>query len=265
MKSTGKKILNKLLNVEFNNFLWFFLLRRLCRLNKIYFNLSDKKKLPQNNYPLTNLNKLFETQYSNYLQQNKKLNLDIYNLFKKYFKKNSKIKLLDYGGENLDLYLFLKDKYPNIKIIVVNQLKLVNFLKKFLKKRKIENIKVFNNFYKIKNIKFDFVYFGSSLQYIKNYEKILDLVVKSSSKYIYISASSFFYGDLAKKNIIVKQLNLLPIIMYCYLLNFNFIRKYFDKKNFIILSKKRNPFKKINYRNFEFKIDYLNVLFKRNF
>ena len=130
MKSTETKIFNKFLNIEINNFLWLFLLRRICRLNKIYFNLSDKKKLPENIHPLSSLNTLFEAQYSNYIQKMKKFNLDIYNTFKKYFKKNSKIRLLDYGGENLDLYLFLKDKYPNIKIIVVNQLKLVNFLKR---------------------------------------------------------------------------------------------------------------------------------------
>ncbi len=160
---------------------------------------------------------------------------------------------------------FLKDKYPNIEITIINQAKLVYHFKKYLKKKKIKNIKVLSNFHKIKKVKFDFVYFGSSLQYIKNYEKILDLVVKSSSKYVYISASSFFYDDPAKKNIIVKQLNLLPIIMYCYFFNFNFLKKYFKKKNFMILSKKKNPFKKINFRNFEFKIDYLNILFKRNF
>ena len=48
---------------------------------------SNKKKLSQNNYPLTGLNELFETQYSNYIHKNKKLNLDIYNLFKNYFNK----------------------------------------------------------------------------------------------------------------------------------------------------------------------------------
>ncbi len=108
MKSTETKIFNKFLNIEINNFLWLFLLRRICRLNKIYFNLSDKKKLPENNHPLSSLNTLFEAQYSNYIQKMKKFNLDIYNTFKKYFKKNSKIRLLDYGGENLDLYLFFK-------------------------------------------------------------------------------------------------------------------------------------------------------------
>ena len=257
-------MINKVLNIETYNFIWLYFLRKVCRFYKIYFVPSNKKRLPKNNHPLINLTFFFDNQYFNYTKGNRKYSLDVYYVLKKYFKRNAKIKFLDYGGENLDLYLYLQEKYPKIEIIVINQAKLVVYFKNFIKKKKIKNIKIINNINKIKNLKFDFVNFGSSLQYIKNYEKILNIVIKKASKYIYISASSFFYSRVNLEKIIVKQVNLLPVIMYCYIFNLNFIVKLFKKNNYKVLKKKNNSFKKINFKNFNFKIDHLNILFEKN-
>ena len=68
----------------------------------------------------------------------------------------SRFHFLDYGGENIDLYMFLKKKFPKIHIIVINQSPLNFHLKKFLKKKKLRNIKVLSNKSKLKNIKFDY-------------------------------------------------------------------------------------------------------------
>ena len=214
------KMINKLLNLEIKNFFWFFLIRKISRIFKIYFVLSTKDYLPKNNHPLHNLNLLFENQYNNFLKNNFNFNKDLFYSLKSLFLKNKNVKILDYGGENLDLYLFLKKKFPKIKIIIINQKKLNIVLKNFIKKKKIKNIQIFSDIKKINNIKLNLVYFGSSLQYIENYEQILKFLLKKKIKYFCISASSFFYSKKFNKKIIMKQVNLLPYVLYCYSFNY---------------------------------------------
>ena len=136
-------------------------------------------------------------------------------------------------------------------------------LKRLIRNKKIKDIKVFKNIKNSKNLKYNFVHFGSSLQYLRNYEKILKFLLRKTVGFLCISASSFFYEDI-KKKIITKQVNLLPIIMYCYIFNFNYLKKLIISQNFKILSKKANPYKKINFNNFDFKVDHLNLVFKKN-
>ena len=255
-------MINKLLNLEIKNFFWLILIRKISRIFKIYFVLSDKNYLPKNNHPLHNLNLLFENQYNNFLENKFNFNKDLFHNLKKHFSKHKKIKILDCGGENLDLYLFLKSKFPKISIIVINQKKLNNILKNFLKKKKIKNIQVFSDIKKINHIKLDLVYFGSSLQYIKNYEEVLKLLLKKKIKYFCISATSFFYSKFNKK-IILKQVNLFPYFLYCYSFNYIHISSLFNKYGYKIMNKKLNPYKKINFRNFSIKIEYLNIKYKK--
>ena len=256
-------MINKLLNLEIKNFFWIFLTRKISRIFKIYFVFSAKNYLPKNNYPLHNLNLLFENQYNNFHKNNFNFNKDLFHNLKGCFLKNKTIKILDYGGENLDLYLFLKKKFPKATIIVINQKKLNNVLKNFIKKKKIKNIQVFSDIKKINNIKLDLVYFGSSLQYMKNYEEILKFLLKKKVKYFCISATSFFYSKKFNKKIILKQVNLLPYILYCYSFNFIHINSLFSKYGYKIINKKFNPYKKINFRNFSIKVEYLNIQYKK--
>ena len=256
-------MINKLLNLEIKNFFWLILIRKISRIFKIYFVLSDKNYLPKNNHPLHNLNLLFENQYNNFLENKFNFNKDLFHNLKKHFSKHKKIKILDYGGENLDLYLFLKSKFPKISIIVINQKKLNNILKNFLKKKKIKNIQVFSDIKKINHIKLDLVYFGSSLQYIKNYEEVLKLLFKKKIKYFWISATSFFYSKKFNKKIILRQVNLFPYVLYCYSFNYTHISSLFNKYGYKVMNKKINPYKKINFRNFSIKIEYLNIKYKK--
>ena len=256
-------MINKLLNLEIKNFFWLILIRKISRIFKIYFVLSTKNYLPKNNHPLHNLKLLFENQYNNFLENKFNFNKDLFHNLKKHFSKHKKIKILDYGGENLDLYLFLKKKFPKATIIVINQKKLNNVLKNFIKKKKIKNIQVFSDIKKINHIKLDLVYFGSSLQYIKNYEEVLKFLLKKKIKYFCISATSFFYSKKFNKKIILKQVNLFPYFLYCYSFNYIHINSLFNKYGYKIMNKKFNPYKKINFRNFSIKIEYLNIKYKK--
>ena len=56
-------MINYLLRMELNNFLWLKIARKISRLFKIYFVKTDYKILPKNNHPLINLENIFEKQY----------------------------------------------------------------------------------------------------------------------------------------------------------------------------------------------------------
>ena len=162
------------------------------------------------------------------------------------------------------MYLFLKKKFSKIYIYVINQPKLNYHLQRFINKKKIDRITVLSNTDKLKNIKLDFVYFGSSLQYIKNYDKILKIILKKKIKYLYVSATSYFKSKDFNDKIILKQVNLLPTELYCYCFNYHYIFSLLKNYGYTKISEKQNSYKKINFKNFSFKINYLNILFKRN-
>jgi len=249
--------------MELNNFLWLKIARKISRLFKIYFVKTDYKILPKNNHPLINLENIFEKQYKNYQKEKKFFNKAIYLHLKRNFKRKDKIKFLDYGGENIDLYLFLQSRFPKICITVVNQQLLNFYLKKFLKKKKLKNIKVLSNKLKLKNLKFDYVNFGSSLQYIKEYEHLLKTLINKNIKFFNITATSFFYEKSSTKLFIAKQVNLLPTIMYCYFFNYYYIKLFFNKFDYEVKQRKINSFKKINFKNLKTKIEHLDILFEK--
>ena len=120
-----------------------------------------------------------------------------------------------------------------------------------------------NNLKDINNIKFNFVHFGSSIHYVNNYLEILSTILKKSNGYIYFTGMHFFKKKIYKK-FQVKQTNLLPISLFCYFFNINYFIKILKKNSFCLISKKNNPFKKICYKNFAFKINNLDLLFKKN-
>lgn len=258
-------MINKILNLDIKNHLWLLFARKISRIFNIYFVPTKKKYLPNRNHPLKNLNIFFDNQYKNFKNKKFHFNKDLYRNLINNFSKNQNIKLLDFGGENIDLYLFLKKKFSKIKIYVINQPKLNNYFKKFIIKKKISDITVLTNNDKIKKLHFNYVYFGSSLQYVKDYDKILKILLKKKIKYFYISATSFFYSNILGDKMVLKQVNLLPSVLYCYSFNFRYIVNLFKNNKYVVISKKTNSYKKINFRNFPVEIDYLNILFKKKF
>ena len=102
-----------------------------------------------------------------------------------------------------------------------------------------------------KQIDFDIVYFGSSLQYIKNYKEEL-LTFFNKSKYILISQTPFFHNDLLSEKIILKQINMHPEINYLYLFNLNYFIKFMNKNNYELVEKNINKVTKfLNFKNFD--------------
>ena len=110
------------------------------------------------------------------------------------------------------MYYYLNKKFRNLNYFFKDQ--------KFVE----EKVRIIANDNKLKNLfvsdpenqsTFDILYFGSTLQYIKNYKEELNKFF-SKSKYILISQSPFFQNDKLKEKIILKQINMHPEINYLY-------------------------------------------------
>ena len=128
---------------------------------------------------------------------------------------------------------------------------MVLFFIKLKEKYKFENITVLENLTEISKNKYDFICFGSVVQYMENYEQILAIATKVSKKYIFFSATYFFSKNIdEKKRIIVRQVNFIPSEIYCYFFNFNDFLEIFTANKFYVVSKDKNIVGKINYNNF---------------
>ena len=113
----------------------------------------------------------------------------------------------------------------------------------------------------------DILYFGSTLQYIKNYKEEL-IKFFSKSKYILISQTPFFQNDKLKEKIILKQTNMHPEINFLYLFNINYFIRFMEKNSYELVEKNINKVTKfLNFKNFDRKkykdINMYDLLFKQ--
>jgi|LakMenEpi03Aug12_release.lakeMendotaPanAssembly.Ray.scaffolds.fasta_scaffold582284_2 hypothetical protein len=237
-----------------------------------YFLITDYKKLPLLNY--INNNNLYK-------QKNliEKFNINQYQtsfmtcpylhqlLLTKY-NRNDNFSFLDIGGENIDFFLQLKKNFKNVKYNVFNLEKINDDYNKLKFDFKYQNLNVILKINDIFNNKFDFVNFGSCIQYFDNYENILENITENNSQ-IFFSGTTLFESRSKnyEKHVIVKQVNMLPQINYCYFFNKNFFYNFFYKKNFNLIFESKNLTDNVNFKNFRIlfeKIQYYDFFFKKN-
>tara|TARA_B100001057_G_scaffold43544_1_gene38938 strand:- start:92 stop:892 length:801 start_codon:yes stop_codon:yes gene_type:complete len=259
------EFLNNLLLKKFTRFFPKTINRKLLRRYGIFFVPTNLKILPKNFYPIyIKLNEQIEL-VENFdatkklIKFNTKMDMDIF--LKKLFKKK-KINYLDIGGDNIDLYLKLNNKL-NVKNYYVLNFKSIIDVFKFIKKKfKMKNFFPVTNLPKLKNL--DCVYFGSSIQYFKNYDSFLKKIFLNKPKYIFFSGTTFFKDDIRKDKLIVKQTNILPQTVYLYFFNLKKFISLFKENNYNLVFYKKNKFAKVNYKNFYpfiKNIMYLDILF----
>ena len=256
-----------LFNFFFKHFLYvlpIFVTKKIIKLSKIFFLETNFKKLPVNNHPLNNLIKI-KDKYNNIRPFISYTHLP--DLLAVYIQERKKLVFYDYGAGNLDLYFYLKKKLNKFIYFFHDQEILNKYIKAIKIKKKLKNLKI-NNFSKIKKI--DFAYFGSSIQYLEDYQKKIKPFFKKS-KYIIISASPFFENykyKQSQKNIVMKQLNLFPIINYLYGINYIDFTNFMKKNNYSLLEKNINRVSKnVNFKNFKNKfktVDMLDLIFVYN-
>ena len=262
------KFLNNFLSKKFTKFFPKTVNRKLLRRYNIFFVPTDLKTLPKNFYPIsTNLKDQIKL-ILNYdtkkklIKFNTKLDMDIFlkSLYKKKF-----FNYLDIGGDNIDLYLKLNKNLNINNYFIFNFKEVINIFKKIKLQFQIKNLHPITNIKKLKDI--DFVYFGSSIQYFKNYNIFLEKIFKKKPKYIFFSGTTFFKDDIQKKKWTVKQTNILPHTVYLYFFNLNKFIALFKKNDYKLVFFKKNKFAKVNYKNFYpllKQVIYLDVLFIKN-
>ena len=257
--------LNNFLSKKFTKFFPKTINRKLLRRYGIFFVPTDLKTLPKNFYPIsTNLKdqiRLVENYDSKQklIKFNTKLDMDVF--LKKLFKKNF-FNYLDIGGDNIDLYLKLNNNLNINNYFIFNFKEVINIFKKIKLQFQMKNLNPITNIKKLKNL--DIVYFGSSIQYFKNYNNFLEKILNKKPKYIFFSGTTFFMDNIKKEKLIVKQTNILPHTVYLYFFNLNKFIAFFKKNDYKLVFYQKNKFANVNYKNFFpllKQVIYLDILF----
>ena len=262
---------NKLFSSVLSNIVPGYIRKKLLKNQKIRFIPTKLNSLPRNNYPISPnindqinvINKFSETQK----EVTHKTYPKLVNLLEKIYSEDEKFNFLDFGGEEIDQYLILKKKFKNINYFIINKKEINKIYDKLLEKYNYTNLFVLNNINEISKNEYDFVNFGSVLQYIDDYDLVLEKILVKSKKYILISGIHFFKNDQLKNKYVVKQMNLWPKKPYLYFFNFNHFIKIFKKNNFKIDFENENKSDEINYNNFDLEkisnTKYTDILFKK--
>jgi len=245
-----------------------FFSRKIFKIFKIFFVPTSLKELPEDNHP----SKL-DINFQNIIIKKSKEDgfkpfvsyIKLLELLKNYEKNNSNIKFYDFGPCNIDLYLYLSKKLKKIEYIYFDQPHHNLDIKKLKKYNGFSNLNIDIDF-KLEKKDLDFVYFGSSIQYLKDYKETLKKFLKNKSKYIVISQTPFYSSENHSKDIVLKQINLHPIINFAYLINYDSFLTFMEKSGYILKEKNLNRvIKFINFKNFDKNyqfIDFFDLVFK---
>ncbi len=265
-------IIERLYKSNFINLLPKFFLRKLKKAFNYYFVEISEDSLPSKSHPTTaklenqqiliknfdNLNYTPSTSCPYLIQLLKSL----------FINKSETLSFLDFGGENIDHYLYLKKHIKNIKYFYFNQKENIEVMKKLNKQNNFESFNVLNSIEEIKEINFDFINIGSVIQYINNYKEVLNILISTNPKYVFFSAQTFYekkYNN--KENIIVKQVNILPHVNFCFFFEYGSFINIFKIKSFLPIFKTLNLTDRVNFNNFNKKlgkIEYIDLLLGNN-
>ena len=239
---------------------------------KYYFLKTNFKNLPNLNYPekgnLEYQKNLIEK--FNFLEKQTSFMSCPYliDLLSTKFRADKIFNILDIGGEKIDFYLNLKKKFKNVKYFLYNQESITEQFHKIKSEFNYKNFYVIDKFNEILNENYDFVNFGSCIQYFDNYEEVLEKIT-DNSKYIFFSGTHLYNSPekIFKKNIVVKQLNVLPQINYLFFFFLNIFFNIFLEKEYNLIFEKKNLTDEVNYDNFNYllkDIQYSDFLFQKN-
>jgi len=263
-------IINIIYNLPLSNYLGGFIKKKLLKNNRITFIPTNKKSLPKKNHPILNSIDYQEEIIRSYNKNNElsfNTFLDLKNLLKKKFNTSEKFNFLDVGGDKLDFYLDISKEFKNINYFIINLPEVNQIINSIKNKYGYDNLQILNSLDEIKNHNYDFVYFGSTLQYIDSYENFIEEILPITKKYIFFSATWFFSDDNPLKKIVVKQLNFLPKQFYLYFFKLQFIQKIFENQGFKTELNEKNTSHTCSFKNFEKlnlkDIKYTNILFTK--
>ena len=265
------RLFNFLFNLPFSNYISGFIKKKLIKNNNFYFIPTKKRKLPKNNYPIQNSIQIQKKIIENY-NKNNQLSFNTFPhlklILEKKFKSGTQFNFLDYGGENLDLYLDITKKFKNINYFLINLPEINQIMIKLKNENNYNNLIIINSLDEIKNYDYDFIFFGSCIHYVNNYDNLIKKILPNAKKHILFSATLFYNGNDAIKDIVVKQLNYMPKLYYLYFINLDFFIKLFEENNFKIEFNEKNDTSNFNMDTFKFlkikNIKNSNILFSKS-
>ena len=271
MLKLSDKVVNSLFKSKLLNFIPKRVIKRLIKKNKIFFIQTSLKNLPSNNYPfllsLEDLDKKKDI-YSNNetkIPTNEFPYLSL--ILKLIFYEKEKFRFLDFGAQYIDNYFFLKNKNRNIEYYYHDLVENNKIVQEFVNFNNLENIEVLYRLEDICKKEYDFIYFGSVIQYVNEFKKLLQEILKKKPKYIYFSGLNIYQKN--KNNFIIcKQFNVFPQMNYCYFFKFDYLVDLICSKNYDLLYCSENPNSKINYSHINSHLNencqYLDLFFKIN-
>ena len=244
--------------------------RKFTQLLKLTFIPTKLKKLPKTPHPI------FYSEYKQvkYIERFNKYKIqtsfstckDLIKILKKRFVYMQNFSFLDYGGENIDFFLHFKKEFPKANYYVYNQREILSKLALIKKKYNFKDLNIIQTEKQIFLKKFDFVNFGSTIQYINNYKNLILKILKISKKYIFFSGITFYKsGTFIKKNSVVMQVNLVPSILYCFIFEKRKFIETFQQNKFTNSLNRNCLTDKISFSNlYNFEnLSYHDILFKK--
>ena len=245
------------------------------KINKKFFNFNfiptNYSKLLNDNYINNNnydYQKKLIDDYKHNFQQNSFMTCPhLIELLLMKFNSDDEIMFLDMGADHIDFFLKLNNKFKNMKYYFCNLKSVNSVFEKLKHENNYKNMFIIDTIDDVSNKKFDFINFGSSIEYFENYEDVLNKA-SNMGKNIFFSGTTLFDSKNEKynKHIIVKQVNTYPDINYLYFFNKQFFYSIFLKSNFKLLFEKKNITDNVDYNNFHKifeNINYMDFLFSK--
>ncbi len=257
------KILNNFYQSNIFDKLPKLLARKLFKIFKIFFVETNLVSLPKNNHPtyldkdlqskiIANENDQFYRPFSTcfYL-------LEILSLYSKTHKNFS---LFDFGANNIDNFIYLNRYLKNWQYIYHDLPHYNEVISSLIEEKGLKNITVSQNL-SLGEKPIDFAFFGSSLHYTNNYKQVLERFFQNKTKNIILSHTPFYISNKNKNDIVLKQVNIHPIINYAYLFQYdNFITFMKDNNYTLVSQNKNNLIKFLNFKNFSNDFSFINFL-----
>ena len=236
-----------------------------------YFIPTNYDKLPISNF-IDNYNSISEQtkfidQFNLNFKQNSEMTFpNLIELLQSKFNKDAKFSFLDIGGEYVDFYLDLNKNFKNVEYSLLNIKSINDTFKELKTKYNFHNLYVLDEIKQVSNKQFDFINLGASIQYIKEYEDILENVVKKNSSILFSAIPVYRTNNKKYEKFMIVRQAKHSVGNYLYFFNKDYFLNYFKKKNFSITFEKKNSTDNVNFSNFKGivdEIEYLDLMFEK--
>ena len=247
------RLINKFLRSDLYDKLPFFVARKFFKYSKIFYVETDLKNLPEaykNKINYDYQKKIITESKNNYFKPNNSCS-NLLKILKKIFHESKKINFFDFGGNNIDTFLYLNKNFSKLNYYYYDQADNMLQMERIKNEYNFHNLKIIKDL-NLSDLEINFVFFGRSIQYIKNFGDILNLFIKKNPEFILFSLTPFYTSLAFSGDLIMKQVNVYNAVFYSYFFDYSKFIKNFEKENYeVVFSEVNNNVKFLNFKNFE--------------